>query len=627
MIFLQKHGLWALRGDFHLHTEYSDGDELERVLVGAINAGLDFIVVTDHDRIAGVSAMRNLVKKMGNPIMILSGCEVTGPGCHLLTYGLDRELPLYPSIAETSKVVRGNGAYFVAAHPAWTRTRSSFWDNHAFHQAWEEGLFDGFELINSGVTVDDNLPVISFWENELLAGRNPVFTAGSDAHDAMELGASASTIVFVRELTHEAIFRAVFRERMAVACSEDKVYGNGASFDIYQEYQSLITKIKKSKDSLSCRISPCAANAHNWTLTATVEENGKVISPESIRFLHTKDLNQNLKAAGNFTTENLSSRLYPIIAVVGGDCERMVAGLVETPVVAELKLQPIFADGHLLWQAVITNRTDHVLRGVSLSWEIDGGDGMFIIPDIEPGRSITNLLTGHEAVTGESEPPYLLAKLHNHDGTIIAITGGAWPIVSAAYGVNASAPFKLTRYCLRDIRREDDVTAQFAVSWNDYALIFDVSVLDHHHHQPYHGGIMYIGDSLQLGIDPASRRSRFNLRDKSVFEYQIAHTSTGAEWTCDARPDSLSNEWPPMTVPELTTCRTEDTIWYRFNLPWSALGMEPAVGDIFGFNLIVNVNDGAGRRGWIELTPGIGDRKSAADWAWMVLSPPSAVKS
>ena len=76
-----------------------------------------------------------------------------------------------------------------------------------------------------------------------------------------------------------------------------------------------------------------------------------------------------------------------------------------------------------------------------------------------------------------------------------------------------------------------------------------------------------------------------------------------------------------MAVPELTTCRDGDILVYRFHLPWLALGVKPVAGGILGFNLIVNVNDGAGRRGWIEVTSGIGDRKSAADWAWLALAP------
>jgi len=42
-------------------------------------------------------------------------------------------------------------------------------------------------------------------------------------------------------------------------------------------------------------------------------------------------------------------------------------------------------------------------------------------------------------------------------------------------------------------------------------------------------------------------------------------------------------------------------------------------GTVLGFSLLVNDNDGAGRAGWQELTPGIGHGKRPADFAWLWL--------
>ncbi|MNO01013.1 hypothetical protein D3C81_2210460 [compost metagenome] len=47
-------------------------------------------------------------------------------------------------------------------------------------------------------------------------------------------------------------------------------------------------------------------------------------------------------------------------------------------------------------------------------------------------------------------------------------------------------------------------------------------------------------------------------------------------------------------------------------IPWSALllaGMTPAPGSDFGFSLLMNDDDGSGRRGWMEYMSGIGSSK------------------
>jgi hypothetical protein len=58
---------------------------------------------------------------------------------------------------------------------------------------------------------------------------------------------------------------------------------------------------------------------------------------------------------------------------------------------------------------------------------------------------------------------------------------------------------------------------------------------------------------------------------------------------------------------------------YSFKIKWQELGIKPNSGSIIGFNLMTNINDGSGWRGWLQWIPGIGDRKRAADWGWLIL--------
>ncbi len=78
-------------GDMHCHTTMSDGSTSPELLVDyALDAGLDFIAVTDHDTMAGAQLAVNIGKRKG--LKVIPGVEVstydskTGRNVHLLCY-------------------------------------------------------------------------------------------------------------------------------------------------------------------------------------------------------------------------------------------------------------------------------------------------------------------------------------------------------------------------------------------------------------------------------------------------------------------------------------------------------------------------------------------------------------
>jgi len=87
MIYLEKKQRYMLKGDLHIHTEFSDGDVLDEVLFKAVDSGLDFFAVTDHDTSKGVPFAQEWLKRKGLPAIVIPGSEVTDPGCHLLALG------------------------------------------------------------------------------------------------------------------------------------------------------------------------------------------------------------------------------------------------------------------------------------------------------------------------------------------------------------------------------------------------------------------------------------------------------------------------------------------------------------------------------------------------------------
>ena len=80
-----------MAGDLHCHSTMSDGSTpVDNVVEYAIQAGLNFISLTDHDTMAGVERAVNLGKRKG--IRVVPGMEITtldherGRLAHLLCY-------------------------------------------------------------------------------------------------------------------------------------------------------------------------------------------------------------------------------------------------------------------------------------------------------------------------------------------------------------------------------------------------------------------------------------------------------------------------------------------------------------------------------------------------------------
>ncbi len=106
-----------------------------------------------------------------------------------------------------------------------------------------------------------------------------------------------------------------------------------------------------------------------------------------------------------------------------------------------------------------------------------------------------------------------------------------------------------------------------------------------------------------------------------MLELMFALTDTGPEILANLVPEGVDAAAMTSQLTSRLFVETDaDTYTYSLDVPWSVLDAEPAVGLPLGFNIIVNVNDGVGRRGWLHWTPGIGERKSSADWGWLILA-------
>ncbi|MBI4532020.1 MAG: PHP domain-containing protein [Candidatus Latescibacteria bacterium] len=129
---------YEYKGAIHIHSTYSDGSgEVNEIVEAARNAGLDFIILTDHNTLKA--------KELGwegwrNGLLVLVGDEITQRGGHCLALGLDAHvwhLQHHRMIIDEIKV---KGGLSFIAHPdgVWR----PFFRRH--NHRWEDWSFNSF---------------------------------------------------------------------------------------------------------------------------------------------------------------------------------------------------------------------------------------------------------------------------------------------------------------------------------------------------------------------------------------------------------------------------------------------------------------------------------------------------
>lgn len=134
------------KGAFHLHSLYSDGTgTIKEIAQEAKKAGLNWIVITDHNTLAG---LKNNEEGWHEDVAVIIGNEISPEKSnHYLTAGLNQEIPIDLSPNEVIKKVKSLGGIGFIAHPDESLTRKCKypplrWDD------WTMKGFDGIEIWN-----------------------------------------------------------------------------------------------------------------------------------------------------------------------------------------------------------------------------------------------------------------------------------------------------------------------------------------------------------------------------------------------------------------------------------------------------------------------------------------------
>jgi hypothetical protein len=200
-------------GALHLHTTHSDGSIAAAAVSDAARAaGLDFIVITDHNNTT------HRREPMPAPPLHIVGEEVTTPGGHASVWGLPEgawiDFRVSPTDLGAADAINGLVA---AAH----RAGGLFSINHPFDRcsacAWEQTIpieLDGLEIWNGETGPQE--PAIAMWGRLLRAGRRVTAVGASDWHRVPAPIGSAAVRVFATALTEPAILDGIRQHRVIV---------------------------------------------------------------------------------------------------------------------------------------------------------------------------------------------------------------------------------------------------------------------------------------------------------------------------------------------------------------------------------------------------------------------------
>jgi len=102
-----------LKIDLHVHTQYSDGDKINKILKYATLRGIDGVAITDHNTTKGIKSIKK------KDILIIPGVEIKSEIGHFLILGVQEETYFKDtSFDEITDYCKENDCVLVFAHPA-----------------------------------------------------------------------------------------------------------------------------------------------------------------------------------------------------------------------------------------------------------------------------------------------------------------------------------------------------------------------------------------------------------------------------------------------------------------------------------------------------------------------------
>lgn len=282
-------GFKVLKGDFHIHTLFSDGRVMPEARVNeAVDNGLDVISITDHFEyrpfFGGPKAKwklqgdlndnHNIAYEVAKPIadkkglLLVRGAEITKkmPPGHFNTLFLQDANPIAAVIDDWRQMIRvavEQGAFIQWNHPGWESQIGrngivKFLPEH--EEIHEQGRLHGIEIYGYG---PDLYPVVADWCNK----KDLAILANSDIHlTELEFFGRQNplrpiTLILARERTVESVREAFFAKR-TVAWASGLLWGRKPWLPALFKASVEVRELTPGKYQLTNRSSlPCMVSA------------------------------------------------------------------------------------------------------------------------------------------------------------------------------------------------------------------------------------------------------------------------------------------------------------------------------------------------------------------------------
>ncbi len=232
-----------LKGDFHCHTYYSDGqDGIPMTPADYREEGFDFFALTDHNRMYTSVMAKKLYEDIKLGIHIMQGEEVHTPGSslHIVNAGgkssvcskyiknpelyeaevdeiearLDHVPELYRRRTAMAKWacnnIKESGGMAIFAHPFWCPNKYNISKDFA-DILFNEKIFDALEIVGGIGDKNNNLQLL-LWQEQAIKGNILPMVGSSDSHNhdfSKEHFGRRFTVVFSNSNTTEDILDAV----------------------------------------------------------------------------------------------------------------------------------------------------------------------------------------------------------------------------------------------------------------------------------------------------------------------------------------------------------------------------------------------------------------------------------
>lgn len=241
-----------VKGDIHLHSYHSDGElSIEELIKFSIKRGLDFIFLTDHNKISGFHTIE------WEFYPIYGGIEFTTFWGHFLGLGLKEYIPWdlanpEVGIRRLSERVRSQGGVFCVAHPYTISApvcpgcRCELYLDYNFVDAME--IWTGsFEMRRFEIT-----EALKKWRELLKNGHRITALGSSDMHKMEDIKEDVPLVyAYVEDLSEESILKAIREGKVYITTGPQvEFYINDHSMGENVDFEEdLILKYSCEKES------------------------------------------------------------------------------------------------------------------------------------------------------------------------------------------------------------------------------------------------------------------------------------------------------------------------------------------------------------------------------------------